>query len=108
MSADRLSLLPWLLAAAFVEEPALRALLHEPLLRLAALQPRAGWPGLSVANLITALIFGLAHGLLRAPWLGVATVPAALLIGVVYERWRRLWPCVLCHAAMNGVWWLIA
>jgi membrane protease YdiL (CAAX protease family) len=89
--------LPWLLAAAVIEEVVFRGALHEALLRWKAV-PRA------LPNPLVALVFALAHALHRALWLGLAVFPFALLLGWVYERWRTLWPCVLLHAAFNTVY----
>jgi len=67
---------------------------------------RVRWAGLTRANVITALVFGLAHGLLRT-W---ALVPITLLVGLglgaLYDARQRLVPCVLLHAGLNGLWWL--
>lgn len=92
-----------LLLAAVVEEIVFRGGLHECLLR------RPGWPtirraGLSAANLVTALAFSASHGLFRSWWLALGVIVPALLIGLLYERTRRLLPCIALHAAMNAAW----
>lgn len=60
--------------------------------------------------LLTAALFGLAHVLLRADLSAFAVAAPALVLGLVYARWRRLWPCVMLHSAMNGAWvaWRLA
>lgn len=82
--------------APLVEEAVFRAGLQEAFL--------LRWNAPLLANVATALIFGLAHvaarGDLAAFWV---TLPA-LLLGAVYGRWRRLRWCILLHAAINALW----
>lgn len=108
MTALDPQLLTALMAAAILEEIIFRAGIHETLLRpgLAAWTHRcASAIPLSAANLVTALLFALAHGLLRSWILALAVVPAALLLGWLYERYRRVWPCIAVHALMNLTWY---
>ena len=93
-----LTLRAWVLLvlAPLAEELVFRAGLQEGLLR----RLRPPW----VANALTALVFALAHALVRGEAAAFAVVLPALLIGIVYQRWRRVWPCVLLHAAMNAIW----
>ena len=85
-----------LVLAPLVEELVFRAGLQESLLRR--------WRSPRVANALTALVFALAHVLVRGEAAALAVGLPALLIGAAYERWRRVWPCVLLHAAMNAIW----
>jgi membrane protease YdiL (CAAX protease family) len=85
-----------LLVAPLAEEAVFRAGLQELLLRR--------WQAPLAANLWTALIFGLAHALVRADASAFAVAVPALLIGWVYGRTRRLRDCVALHAAMNALW----
>lgn len=85
-----------LVAAPLLEEAVFRCGAQEALLR------RGMAPHLSVW--LTALLFGLAHVLLRGEAQAFAVAAPALLIGTVYARWRWLLPCVLLHAAMNAAW----
>jgi membrane protease YdiL (CAAX protease family) len=82
--------------APLAEEAVLRAGLHEALLRRAV----APWR----ANLMSALLFAVAHALLRADPAALAVVLPALLIGALYGRTRRLRDAVLLHAALNALW----
>ena len=85
--------------APLLEETVFRAGLHEWLLR----RGTRPW----TANILTALVFGGAHALLRAdPLAWVAALPA-LMVGRVYERTRQVRWCVALHAAMNGLWLLV-
>jgi membrane protease YdiL (CAAX protease family) len=52
-----------------------------------------------VAHLVTAVLFGLAHGFDYA--LPIAVL--ALLFGWLRARHRALWPCVLAHMVHNGL-----
>lgn len=96
-----LTLNPWIpvmfALSAALEEVIFRAGLQEAMLR-------AAWP-LPLCNVITALGFALAHGLTRSWLLAAAVLPTALLIGSLYGRQRRVWPCVMTHASLNLAWW---
>lgn len=87
-----------LLFAPLVEEIIFRRGLQELLLS-------RRWPAWQ-ANLAVATLFALAHGALRGSVEALALVFPAILVGMLYARWRRLAPCVLAHALMNGVWLL--
>ncbi len=85
-----------LLVAPIAEEALFRAGLHEALLR------RAVTPWL--ANLATAFAFAAAHALYRGDASALLVLVPALLIGVLYQRTRRVRHCVLLHGAMNALW----
>lgn len=85
-----------LVLAPLAEEATFRLGLHETLLR------RMRSPLL--ANATVALAFALAHVLAQGHWASFAVAVPALLIGAVYERWRKLRLCVALHAAMNALW----
>lgn len=97
--------LPLLVVAAILEEVVFRAGLHEALLRT-RLRRLAGWR--SPANALTATAFALAHGLNRGWWLAAAALLASLAIGALYERHRRLLPCIALHAGLNLGWLALA
>jgi membrane protease YdiL (CAAX protease family) len=78
-----------LVAAPMAEETIFRGLVY-PLLRRRA--------GVVVSAVVAALVFGLLHGNVVQ---FVATLPLALLLALVYERTRMLWPCVLLHLGFN-------
>ncbi len=63
--------------------------------------------GLSFANIATAAAFGLSHGVLRDWWLVPVAALVGLGLGALYDKHQRLMPCVLAHAGLNGLWWLI-
>ena len=94
VSAGRVALL--LVVAPLAEEMLFRAGLHEALLRRTV----APW----LANIATALAFGLLHAALRGDAAALSVAIPALLIGAVYQRTRRLRHCVALHAAMNALW----
>ena len=88
-----------LVLAPVLEEVVFRAGLQQ------ALHER-GWPA-PMAIGLSALVFAGAHLLLRgADWLMAATVLPAWIVGWVYARWRRLWPCITLHAVFNLAWGL--
>jgi len=85
-----------LVGAPLLEEVVFRGGLHEQLLR-ARLSPAS-------ANALTAAAFALGHGLARSWWLAVAVLLPAWAVGRLYQRERRLAPCIAAHAAMNLLW----
>jgi membrane protease YdiL (CAAX protease family) len=68
---------------------------------------RLGW-GTLAANVAVALMFGLAHALLRSAWLGLGVLLPAYLLGLVYTRTRHVGWCVALHALMNAAWCLFS
>ncbi|MFD7661332.1 CPBP family intramembrane glutamic endopeptidase [Streptomyces sp. NPDC059788] len=71
------------------EEALFRGLLY-PLLRKRV--------SILASTLVTAMVFGLLHG--NAVQFA-STLPLAVLLALVYERTRVLWPCVLLHLGFN-------
>jgi membrane protease YdiL (CAAX protease family) len=86
-----------LLVAPMAEEVVFRAGLHDRLLHNGV----APW----LANLLTALVFSAAHMLLLGvhPQTALVLLPA-MLIGVAYNRWKRVRICIALHMAMNALW----
>jgi membrane protease YdiL (CAAX protease family) len=89
------------LVAPVLEEIVFRAGLQEELLRNVRL--RAAMGALS-ANVLTALAFAAAHVALQPGLLAGLTVVPALFIGALYQRQRRLAPCIALHALFNVIW----
>lgn len=84
------------IGAPLLEEVVFRRGLHEQLLQ-ARLSPAS-------ANALTAAAFALGHGVTRSWWLAAAVVLPAWALGRLYQRERRLAPCIAAHAAMNLLW----
>ncbi|MFM9539977.1 CPBP family intramembrane glutamic endopeptidase [Streptomyces turgidiscabies] len=83
------TLLLTLVAAPVGEEFLFRGLIY-PLLRKRV--------SILVSTLVTAVVFGLVHG--NAVQFA-STLPLAVLLALVYEHTRALWPCVLLHLGFN-------
>ncbi|MFD4242739.1 CPBP family intramembrane glutamic endopeptidase [Streptomyces sp. NPDC058525] len=83
------TLLLTLVAAPAGEEFLFRGLIY-PLLRKRV--------SILVSTLVTAVVFGLVHG---SAVQFASTLPLAVLLALVYERTRILWPCVLLHLGFN-------
>ncbi|MEU0030704.1 CPBP family intramembrane glutamic endopeptidase [Streptomyces sp. NPDC006335] len=83
------TLLLTLVAAPAGEEFLFRGLIY-PLLRKRV--------GILASTLVTAVVFGLVHGNAMQ---FASTLPLAVLLALVYERTRVLWPCVLLHLGFN-------
>ena len=87
----------WLLAGApLVEEVIFRLGLHQELLTSLRSAP--------AANVLTALAFAMAHVLAQGTRRSLLTLLPALVIGAVYQRSRRVAPCVAVHATFNSLW----
>jgi uncharacterized protein len=84
------------LLAPLLEEVVMRWGVQEGLLRWGL---RPGWAGA-----VSALVFALAHGLSRSWWLALGVLVPGWLLGWLYQRFGRLWVCVLAHVVMNVVW----
>lgn len=91
---------------------AITAGLGEELMYRRYLQPRLEvmlGPGSGL--LLVALLFGLMHAFSHgggALWENALQVVAVqgttgIALGMIWLRWRRLWPCVLAHVLLNGV-----
>lgn len=84
-----LSLLVSLLVAPIVEETLFRGLLY-PMLRKKV--------GVVVAAVLSSLLFATMHGnAVQA----VVVIPLGLVLALVAERTRRIWPCMILHLAYN-------
>jgi uncharacterized protein len=83
------TLLLTLVAAPAGEEALFRGLIY-PLLRKRVY--------ILASTLVTAVVFGLLHG--NAVQFA-STLPLAVLLALVYERTRVLWPCVVLHLGFN-------
>jgi membrane protease YdiL (CAAX protease family) len=99
------ALITLLLIAPVAEELVFRAGLQEALLR--RLRERAA-VGMLLANLLTAGAFTAAHVALHPSVQALLTAVPALLIGRVYQRHRRVAPCIALHTAFNALWLLRA
>lgn len=84
-----------------VEEIVFRGLLQTELLRRPAWRlPPTDLP-VSRANVLTALVFAVAHVPEQGPIWALAVVPPALLLGHLRERFGSVWPAWVAHAAYN-------
>lgn len=87
----------WLLAGApVVEEVIFRLGLQQELL--------ARLKSPTLANVLTALVFALAHGLSQGTWQSLLKLLPALAIGSVFQQSRRVAPCIALHSAFNAIW----
>ncbi len=84
-----------LVAAPVLEEIVFRTGLQTQLMRFASRRS---------ANLLTASAFAVAHLLVRPSLFSALTFFPAMAIGFLFERQRRLLPCIALHAAFNATW----
>jgi len=87
-----------LVVAPTLEEIVFRAGLQEALLR------RLGDSRAVTANSLTATLFAATHVALRPTFVSLLTLLPALAIGVIYQRHRRIVPCIAVHIVFNGIW----
>ena len=90
-----------LIGAPVAEEIIFRRGLHEALLR-GLFFDRAREP-LGV-NVLTAIAFAAAHWLVRPSYLSLLTLFPALVIGAMFNKYRRLDLCIVGHAIFNLIW----
>ncbi len=88
-SNPALMVLATVVAAPFVEEVLFRGLIYTRL--------REGMPRIA-AILVSSVVFGAMHG---TPVHLLYTIPLAILMCLVYERYGSLWACILLHAGFN-------
>lgn len=98
-------LLTLLVIAPVAEELVFRGAVQETLLRHLNRRPVAG---ALAANVLTALAIAAVHAALRPDMLAWLTLLPSLLVGWVYQRQRRLAPCIALHALFNAAWLLRA
>lgn len=103
-SVSAVPLFVLLLLAPLLEETVFRRGLHSWALQRRGRAVSRWWAWPSQVNWFVALLFAAAHLLRLPPLLALAVVVPALVVGQVYERTGRLWPCVLAHAAFNLCW----
>ena len=89
-----------LVLAPTLEEVVFRGGLQEGLLRC------FGDSRSRMANLLTATAFTAAHVAMRPTVASLLTVLPALAIGLIYQRGRRIAPCIAVHIVFNGIWLL--
>jgi len=83
--------------SALAEEIAFRGLILEWLGRLV----QKVFGPISLANLLTSLLFVLSHLLYHPlPW-AIATFFPSLIFGILWERYKTIIPCWACHCFYN-------
>lgn len=93
--------LPWLaLLVPVVEELAFRGGLQG---LLAERFPRCWWgQRLSLANLLTSLLFAVAHAGVVAHWSGLLVLVPSLAFGYFRDKYQRVAPAALLHGFYNA------
>ena len=98
-----------LLLLALAEEIIFRAAIQERLgvwlakRNPSAMRTRTGWKALvpSRANLMVSALFALLHLFNHPPLWGAAVFLPSLLYGILWDRYKNVFPCWIVHAAYN-------
>ncbi len=100
-----MSLLYGIVLYPVLEEIVFRGMLQSWLLQFAALKQRAG--PISLANLVTSLVFAASHLLSQTPLQAALILLPSLAFGWAFERYRHVAPSIVLHAFYNaGFLWL--
>jgi len=59
------------------------------------------WNGISLANIITAIVFAFFHLFMHSPFWAMSTLFPAVVFGYFRERHNSLWPAVMLHFFYN-------
>ena len=100
---DIVMLLLWSTSEEIVFRGGVQTLLAKALARSVLSGRAARWSGIgiSVANLLTSLLFCAAHLLHKPAWVALGLFPVSLVLGASLERSGRLWVPVALHAYFN-------
>lgn len=103
-------MLPVLLSFALLEEVVFRSGIHESFLRKSTNEQiwRKRMGAISMPNFSTAILFMMANGVFRTWIIAAFAFPVGLALGILYERYRRVWICVVAHSMVNATWFLLA
>ena len=70
--------------------------------------PRCWWgQRLSLANLLTSLLFAAAHAGIAAHWNGLLVLAPSLAFGYFRDKYQRVAPAILLHGFYNAGFFLI-
>jgi uncharacterized protein len=89
-----------------IEELLFRGLIQSQLSKAMAAMRRVG--GISVANLVTSLLFSFAHLLHHNAWWAVAVIAPSLIFGYFRERHQQVYSAFILHAVYNACYLLAA
>lgn len=96
-------LLVYVVISPILEEIVFRVGLHDAF----RARVKTSFGPLTTANVLTAIVFGCIHALLRQSPAGFMTALPALLFGFAYERWHRLSIPICLHAVSNLIFWAV-
>ena len=94
----------FLVAAPILEEAVFRGIFQKELLH--RWKPR--WFGISAANLTTSVLFSLFHLFGNDVLHSALVFFPSILFGLVYERYRSVYPAMALHSIYNlNVFWVV-
>lgn len=99
LSPDTVALVKALIVAPVLEELFFRGIVQA---RLRALRGLDGRPW--VVIIITAILFGAAHGISATPLHAALVVAPAIAFGWVFEHTRSIALCAVLHSGANAAW----
>ncbi|MEW6766262.1 MAG: JDVT-CTERM system glutamic-type intramembrane protease [Pseudomonadota bacterium] len=98
---------PWLLMSFLLLQPALEELLFRGVIQGQTLSfhwGRRRWLGISMANIVTSILFVLLHLMHHTPIWALAVFVPSLVFGHLRERHASLWPALLMHSGYNAIY----
>lgn len=63
--------------------------------------------GISFANIVTSILFTLAHFIHHAPSWAALVIAPSLVFGYFRDRHAQVYPALILHAAYNGFYFLV-
>lgn len=105
-TANLFALLSFVFWQPFIEELVFRGYLQGVLCKSPIGEPK--WMGVTLANLLTTVVFASAHLLTHPPsWVGGIFL-VSLLLGYFRDRYASVYPCIVLHCYYNAGYFLTA
>lgn len=87
--------------------PILEEIVFRGQLQAFLLRYKVRFLGLSLANLITSVVFSALHLLYQAPLWAIAIFVPSLIFGFFYDRYQSVIPSILLHIYYNAIFFLM-
>lgn len=64
---------------------------------------RSSWQGITVANLITSILFAAVHMVNNTPLFALSVLAPSLVFGYFRDYCNSVYPCIIIHGAYNAM-----